>query len=1302
MDTPKSEQPLFGATLPGPPRGRWWRSPLLHGLCACVGLLMIIGVCIILSLVEGKRVVKETLDEELRSVAKIAASRIDPLAHAALTDPSQLNTPQYNEVVAPLRELLKELPQYVYMYTMRDSEQGMCFVVDAAEPIDLDGNGVVDQAQLGEVYDDVTPTITTALHMGRVTVSPEPASDKWGTFISAYAPVIGPDGVIEAIVGVDSTADAYVERLGRMHRAAGYSGFVGLCASMFLGIGVWAFQHKRIRGEVLLEQNSAILRTFVGHTPAAVAMFDVDMRYVAWSHRWLHEHAIDPTEHLVGRSYYETISGTSQQWRDAHVRCLAGAVENRLRDPVHIPGEKPRYVDWEVRPWRVADGSVGGLMIFTRDVTAQVLAEKRLSQSETLLRDVGTLASVGGWELDVEHKQLLWTEQTRKIHEVGEDYVPTLDAAIDFYTQESRPLIQDAVERGLATGEPWDLELSIITSRGKVRWVRAIGRAEMLNGRPVRLMGTLQDIDSLKARQEEFTRLAMVAKYTSNAVCICDAEHRIIWVNDSFTFMTGLLPGEVAGRRVQDVMNYADGDSPLCLSGTSFRGELRCKGRSGETCWIDLEVQPITVAKKVGGYVYIQADVSERKAAEVALHTAMRDARQLAAAVNAAIDAVFLIDAWGSIHRTNDSFDFITGVHGASAVGTSVFALYSERLCGPELLELRRSIRDHVGWSGRLAHCWGENSSARWVDVSVTPVQSDLEAFEGFVAVERDVTLQAEREHIDRLRLEGIEVRLRIAQILAGPGALNQRVEAAMGVLRELTGLAGCATVELAAGDGNQAVVVDQCSVKAEDEAHEGEEHYITIDLLDRAHVPHTLLGVFRTGVSQTGGQAADDVRRSVLGEVAELLSTALLKDRAQELTRRAHERAEEASRLKSEFLANMSHEIRTPMSAILGYTDLLAEDGDRNNAPPSRLEYISTIRRNGEHLLTIINDILDISKIEAGKMTTEKIAMSPLDVVSDAHELMSVKADSKGVTLELVRETPLPLTIVSDPVRLKQILVNLVGNAIKFTNAGSVIIRTGFTPGTPGESGGKADGQYLYIEIADTGIGMTPDQVARLFGAFEQADSSMTRKFGGTGLGLHISRSLAQLLGGDITVTSQAGSGSCFRLTVATGPVALSSMVPATECAEVVNKALVRTAPVTQGALLGVRVMLVEDGPDNQRLLMFHLKRAGAAVAVFENGKLALESLTIDGTIAGALLPSVPHDIVITDMQMPEMDGYTFATHLRQKGYGGPLIALTAHAMSGDAERCLRAGCDTFATKPIDKVELLSLCARAAKSIAA
>jgi|GEM_PF-1041909 len=400
---------------------------------------------------------------------------------------------------------------------------------------------------------------------------------------------------------------------------------------------------------------------------------------------------------------------------------------------------------------------------------------------------------------------------------------------------------------------------------------------------------------------------------------------------------------------------------------------------------------------------------------------------------------------------------------------------------------------------------------------------------------------------------------------------------------------------------------------------------------------------------------------------------------------------SDRANAAKSTFLANMSHEIRTPMTAILGFADMLEDSIEfcpiclEHQACPTRTqnrESIQVIRRNGENLLGLINDVLDLSKVEAGKMEVEHVPCSPVQIVEEAVSLMRVRAIEKGLTLDARYEFPLPEAILSDLTRVRQILVNLMGNAVKFTSHGRVEIALRFIPST------EAGREVLAFDVKDTGIGMTGEQVGRLFQPFTQADSSTSRQYGGTGLGLTISKRLAEALGGDIQVASRPGEGSTFTFT-------LKTQLPKSACMlNDLSEAAKQASLQSQSSCFATvrlcgRILLAEDGPDNQRLISMVLSKAGAQVDMVENGRTAVEKAM------EALTAGTPYDAILMDMQMPEMDGYQAAGKLRESGYKGSIIALTAHAMSSDRHKCLDAGCDDYATKPVDRLGLLHMLGR-------
>ncbi len=389
-----------------------------------------------------------------------------------------------------------------------------------------------------------------------------------------------------------------------------------------------------------------------------------------------------------------------------------------------------------------------------------------------------------------------------------------------------------------------------------------------------------------------------------------------------------------------------------------------------------------------------------------------------------------------------------------------------------------------------------------------------------------------------------------------------------------------------------------------------------------------------------------------------------------------AREQAESANRAKSQFLANMTHEIRTPLNSILGFADIMRRG---SVSPGDTAEYLEIIVNSGRHLVELVDEVLDVSKVETGRMEIERQPCELRAVIKEVVGLLSPKAAERDTALIAQVSDDIPGVITTDRFRLRQILLNLIGNAIKFTSHGS--IRVDCELQKTNNSSPELQ-QKLAINITDTGIGIAPDRLEAIFEPFVQADSSMTRQYGGTGLGLTLSRSLAELLGGSLSVTSVFGVGSTFTVVIDPAPMhdgfPAASAAPAVVSDAVVSDIAAPTLPAQQTPHRG-RLLIVDDVVTNRRYLRLLLKRAGFEIVEAENGQKALDAIEAQD-----------FDLVLMDLQMPVMDGYQATEQLRQSGIDIPVIAVAANAFEASLQKSLKAGCNAWLTKPVDPDALL------------
>jgi len=646
------------------------------------------------------------------------------------------------------------------------------------------------------------------------------------------------------------------------------------------------------------------------------------------------------------------------------------------------------------------------------------------------------------------------------------------------------------------------------------------------------------------------------------------------------------------------------------------------------------------------------AEIEERKRAQA-------ENAKLSLVASKSRNSVIITNAEGQIGWVNEAFTKLTGYAFDEAVGQKPGSL----LQGPETdrqtaIRIRDCLKEKKAVSADIVN-YSKAGKPYWISLEIEPVFDDAGQFIQFVGTQVDIT---ERKRVDaelrrsNARFEALQDANILGIIIARSD--GQIVSANQEFLR----MTGYAKAELEAGELNHF----NLTPVGTDSAHwqqmpcpEMTDHRLPWrqDYVSKAGtlVP-VLIGV--TPLPEDG-----DLR---LGFVLDMTHQKAVEEKL----KIARLTAEAANAAKSSFLANMSHEIRTPLNAIIGFTELLSSG---EIEPREQEEYYKTILTSSHHLLTLINDILDLSKVESGKMEFELEWCSPNAIIRDVASVLRVRAVEKGLKLECRWDGPVPEKLRTDPIRLRQLLTNLVGNAIKFTESGLVRIRASLEV--------QSEEPRFHIEVQDSGIGIAPENLQKVFDPFTQADAGITRSFGGTGLGLAIVKRIAEGLGGAIHLESQLGRGSVFQVSLPSGPLDQIRLIHSfTGEATRDDRSLVNDQPqlTDDQTLHGKKILVVDDGDTNRRLISLMLRKAGAETECAEHGVHALQ-----------ILDREDFDLVIMDMQMPILDGYSATRQLRDNGLAIPIIALTAHAMRGDREKCLAAGCTDFLSKPVERQEL-------------
>ncbi len=1022
-------------------------------------------------------------------------------------------------------------------------------------------------------------------------------------------------------------------------------------------------------------------------------------------------------EDVIGKPFWECYwwshdEGLVSKLKDAIASAAKGEVI-RYDAEIRTAFDSRLYIDFMLAPVKDNKGKVTYLIPSGVDVSERKAAESKVKQQVAQLDLALESARMGMWEWDIRSDGVTWSAQLFELFGYSiETFEPTKAGFLSIVHPDDRTRLEFLIDSAfLGTCVNHEVEFRVIRGDNQcVVWTHCRGMVHRdADGNPLAILSALVDITERKQRELSLEFLAdlhteLSVLSTTDAI-LATASQRV----SEFLQLSHFLVIEVDAQAAQAVA-VADHcrDRSASLLGVYdisqfITDDERRQLSAGLPVVVDDTSSPTRpiefirnlTALNFGSFINAPSSRDQqlrfmlsatRKEPHVWRKDEIHLLRELSNIMRLKLDRA---NARKSLAESESKFRLLADNISQFAWmtdSTGAVFWYNQRwfdFTGTTLDEMKdwgwKAVQhpDHLDrvlehWQECLASgtIWedtfplrSKSGEYRWFLSRAQPIRDEAGNIVRWFGTNTDITDAKEQEQ----RIRESEERLRSAAEAAGFGMVHVDLQSRTATIsEELRGLIGIS------GPEHQRIVIETMPewIHGDDQIAIGnyvrhltelqEGNTSSIDF--RINRPDGEIRWVRLQAKPvyTG---SNELRQptQLIGTVLDITKQ---REFEQSLTE-ARAMAEAANESKSAFLANMSHEIRTPMTAILGYTDLVADSVQDDQAAA----HLRTIRSNGYFLLDIINDILDLSKIEAGMLEVVRERFAPVQLVEDVRSIMDVRAAENQLTLEVEYRGMIPNQIESDSKRLKQILINLVGNAIKFTKQGRVQVVVSYRD------------DKLIFEIIDTGIGISSRQLKRLFQPFSQGDHTVNREFGGTGLGLVISQRLAGMLGGSITVESETQKGSKFTVTILTGSLTDVEYVQPSITGELPTSSVAETSYE-----LACHILIVDDRRDIRFLSRRILTEAGATVAEAEDGEVALK------TVTKAMTDGEQLDLIILDMQMPKLDGYETAKQLRKLGFQGPIIALTADAMQGDMTRCIDCGCNNYLSKPIDKSVMLQM----------